>query len=189
MEEVDGVLWGEGRCINCEVQADAADDCPEETPYFVSGCCTECLEGPDCDDLTGLGSTCYNGVCIPCNCNGSCDCPDETFECQIQPDNTGVCIPLQLAELGEECLSQSDCMPDLACSYSIGLCVEEGDASSDNYCTAEGCPEPSRCGLASGGGALCFGCHLGSGECPTGFECDIPVTWIELYDGGQCLPE
>lgn len=168
------------RCQFCETTAETSAGCPTEAPFFVEGCCGQCEEDVDCEPL-GLGSICNHGRCVICNCNTICTCPDNA-DCETQDDGSGICVP-HIGSEGDPCTAQDDCDDSLACSYSDGECVVEGVGS---LC-AEGCPEPSRCGVIAGGSAaMCFGCHDES-ECPDGLHCFTPDDWVDVYDGGQCI--
>ncbi len=175
------ICTGSKRCVFCTSTATTPSECGEGAPYFREGCCVECQTDEECGETWGLGSVCTNGRCVVCDCNDGCECP-EGAGCVTQADDSGRC-ELGTGVIGEPCTQQIECTGSLACSYSSGECVAEGDGQ---FCQ-DGCPEPARCGLTEGGASLCYGCRDNT-ECPVGLECQIEPEWVGVYDGGRCLP-
>ena len=189
------------------VEADEITDeiCPNETnsmAFYFKGFSDETQsdlpEIPSCENIDcGLGSTCVEGICVPCTDGSVCNCPSGTWNttahlcCEeaIEPSES-VCYTYALADAAD-----GQC-PGYTFTYLSGLCGTNG------YCNNGVCTECSEDELASEDGCEMIPCELTDDNiasaateyCCTSFggvweneTCACPEGYIFDAETDQCI--
>ena len=175
--------------------------------------CRGCVDDAACAAQVeyGVGATCQDGVCAPCQGQQGCACDGGACDDGLRCDD-GVCGECAQGDAGCACFPNDTCAEGLRCAE--GTCApcsvgEEGCACDGEVCgeglrcddgRCEECP-PGEAGCtcdagACGAGLRCAegacepcaageaGCACDEGVCGEGLRCEVDVCVSEACDAG-----